>query len=134
MGMFAGWGRLRYFDLAERQIGSRTTLANIPKVGTQWKVIHDFKPTAYLTDANCNGTTDPSTICVVLRGELYLGDHFMDFPVGEGRVRLFLDAMPHGDSMQLPAVGEWTRVELTQEFDDNAGKYFISLSFAGSRW
>ena len=39
--MFAGWGRLRYFDLAERQIGSRTTLANIPKVGTQWKVIHD---------------------------------------------------------------------------------------------
>ena len=96
-------------------------------------MIHDFKPTAYLTDANCNGTTDPSTICVILRGELYLGDHFMDFPVGEGRVRLFLDAMPHGDSIQLPPVGEWTRVELTHEFDDNAGKYFISLSFAGSR-
>ena len=33
--------------------------------------------------------------------------------------------------MQLPAVGEWIRVELTQEFDDNVGTYFVSLSFAG---
>ena len=129
----AGWGRLRYFDLEERQIGYRTTLANIPKVGAQWKIIHDFKPTAYLTEDNCNGETDPGTIFVTCGDSgPFWGDYCcMAFPVGAGCVKLYVDDMPSEVSMQLPAVGEWTRVELTQEFDDNAGKYFVSLSFAG---
>ena len=33
--------------------------------------------------------------------------------------------------MQLPPIGVWTRMELTQEFDDNAEKYFCSLFMAG---
>ena len=135
IGSSAGWGRLRYFDLEERQIGYRTTLANIPKVGTQWKIIHDFKPTAYLTDDNCNGNTEPATISVNLINSdsgLDWGHYCMVFDVGDECVRLYADAlMPPEESMQLPTVGEWTRVELTHEFDDNAGKYFISLSFDG---
>ena len=56
----------------------------------------------------------------------------MVFDVGDECVRLYADAlMPPEESMQLPTVGEWTRVELTQELDDNAGTYFVSLSFAG---
>ena len=134
IGSSAGWGRLRYFDLEERQIGYRRTVANIPKVGTQWKIIHDFKPTAYLTDDNCNGETDPGTIDVNLTcsaSGLNVGGYCMAFPVG---VELYVFGMPlevSNVSMQRPAVGEWTRVELTQEFDDNVGTYFVSLSFAG---
>ena len=134
IGSSAGWGRLRYFDLEERQIGYRTTLANIPKVGTQWKIIHDFKPTAYLTDDNCNGNTVPGTFFVNLISSdsgLDWGDYCMAFPVGAGCVNLYIIDMPSEASLQLPAVGEWTRVELTQEFDDNVGTYFVSLSFDG---
>ena len=133
MGTFAGWGRLRYFDLGEREIGYTTTLADIPKMGNQWKVIHDFKPTAYLSDDNCNGVTVPATISMTQEGciDQDSRDFCMAFPVGEGCVRLFASYMPEGDSMQLPQIGEWTRIELTQEFDKNADKYFLSLSFDG---
>ena len=133
MGIFAGWGRLRYFDLEERKIGYRTTLADIPKMGNQWKIIHDFKPTAYLSNDNCNGNTEPGTIFVTQAGSIdqESRDFCMAFPVGEGCVRLFAEYMPEGNSMQLPQIGEWTRIELTQEFDEDAEKYFISLSFDG---
>ena len=104
-------------------------------MGAQWKIIHDFKPTAYLTDDNCNGETDPGTIDVNLTcsaSGLNVGGYCMAFPVGVGCVKLYLDDVPpEVASMQLPAVGEWTRVELTQEFDDTVGTYFVSLSFAG---
>ena len=131
MGICAGWGRLRYFDLGERQISYKTTLANIPKLGFQWKVIHDFKPTAYLTDDNCNGCEEPGTIRVKQSQDgIDLGDIIMTFPVGEECVRLFLEPVPE-DGIPLPEVGQWTRVELTQEFDENEGSHFLSLSFAG---
>ena len=104
-------------------------------MGAQWKIIHDFKPTAYLTDDNCNGNTEPATISVNLINSdsgLDWGHYCMVFDVGDECVRLYADAlMPPEESMQLPTVGEWTRVELTQELDDNAGTYFVSLSFAG---
>ena len=46
-------------------------------------------------------------------------------------LRLYDENGPLGESMQLPQVGEWTRVELTQEFDAKAGQYILSLSLAG---
>ena len=130
MGTFAGWGHLRYFDLGEREIGFTTTLAEIPKVGNQWKIIHDFKPTAYLSDDNCNGNTQPGTIFVTQGSSMDL-DYCITFPVGGGRVRLSVDNMNVGEIMQLPQIGEWTRVELAQEFDEDEGTYFLSLSFDG---
>ena len=36
-----------------------------------------------------------------------------------------------GESLQLPQENEWTRFELTREFDEHAGKYLISLSMGG---
>ena len=128
MGTCAGWGRLRYFDLEEREIGFTKTLAEVPKLGNQWKIIHDFKPTAYLSNDNCNGITVPGTIFVTLDQDLM--DYCIAFPVGGG-VRLVVDNMGAGESMQRPQIGEWTRVEFTQEFDEDVGTYFISLSFDG---
>ena len=61
----------------------------------------------------------------------------MDFPVGGGSVCLKQNDHDYEEyvsvefSLQLPVVGEWTRVELTREYDDIGGKYFISLSFDG---
>ena len=36
-----------------------------------------------------------------------------------------------GESLELPQENEWTRFELTREFDEHAGKYLISLSMGG---
>ena len=36
-----------------------------------------------------------------------------------------------GESLQLPEVGKWTRFELSREFDETAGKYFLSLAIGG---
>ena len=33
-----------------------------------------------------------------------------------------------GTTYQLPKAGEWTRIELTQEFDEDVGRYTLSLS------
>ena len=45
-GFFAGWGNLVFFDTEEHQISAKkVTLAKITKLGNQWKIIHDFKPT-----------------------------------------------------------------------------------------
>ena len=50
---FAGWGNLVFFDTEEYRItGSRAplqrkVLAMIPKLGSQWKIIHNFKPAEY---------------------------------------------------------------------------------------
>ena len=55
---YAGWGNLVYFDTDEHQIThKRGTIAEIPKLGSQWKVIHDFKPTDYRQAAD---STRPS--------------------------------------------------------------------------
>ena len=133
MEIFAGWECLRYFDLDEHQIGREKTLAKIPKVGAQWKVIHDFKPTAYLSADNCHGVTEPFTIIVVqgnwMQPTLEYG---VGFPVGRACVRLFaFGPGPVGEFMQLPPIGEWTRMELCQEYDENAEKYFCSLAIGG---
>ena len=33
--------------------------------------------------------------------------------------------------MHLVQIGEWTRFELSREFDEHAGKYVLSLSIGG---
>ena len=34
--------------------------------------------------------------------------------------------------MHLPQIGRWTSLELSREFDENAGKYVLSFSFGGA--
>ena len=102
VGIYSGWRRLRYFDLDEHQIDGRSRcLAYIEKLGDQWKVIYDLKPTA-----------DQFELCVA--------GYYIDFSLEQGCVSLHSYKKLLGESMQLPEVGKWTRVELSHEFDETA--------------
>ena len=113
MFICSGWRRLRYFDLDKYQIDGRSRcLAYIEKLGDQWKVIYDLKPTA-----------DQFELCVA--------GYYIDFSLEQGCVSLHSYKKVLGESMQLPEVGKWTRFELSHEFDETAGNYILSLSIGG---
>ena len=107
-------------------------LTKIPKLGSQWKIIHDFKPTEYLQGTPLGlfvGTGDGKT-----PGNSFVGICFR-FPkillaeeiVGDNNQIQVQRAI---QSTQLPKVGEWTRIEICHEMVD--GKYFLSLSVGGT--
>ena len=112
-------------------------MAQIPKLGSQWRIIYDFKPTEYLQ------AEDPSR----LPASLSAGTGDWKTP-GSSFVAIFFPfpkiVLTHGikdninsqvqmqravKSTQLPKVGEWTRVEIGHEKVDE--KYFLSLSLGG---
>ena len=105
------------------------TLANIQKLGDQWKVIHDLKPTAYLSA----GFVNTCTFALSLQS----GSYFIAFSLERGSVglgsytHLYKEEDIMVESMHLPQEGKWTRFELSREFDENAGKYVISFSVGG---
>ena len=110
------------------------TLAEIPKLGIQWRVIHDFKPTEYLQAEN-----PPTTATLSLR-VVFMGDNktiiAIEFPFPKiGLAHAFHDENMERrteyavTSTQLPKVGEWTRMEIGHEKVDD--KYFLSLSVGG---
>ena len=110
------------------------TLAEIPKLGNQWRVIHDFKPTEYLQAEN-----PPTTATLSLR-VVFMGDNktiiAIEFPFPKiGLAHAFHDENMERrteyavTSTQLPKVGEWTRVEIGHEKVDE--KYFLALSVGG---
>ena len=118
---FADWGKLVFFDTEEHEVtAEKSTLAHIPKLADQWKIIFDFKPTDY-----------PTT-----RGSLHLvwmTSRNSDYTIGINfwRGTMFLEG---NDSYglrrdQLPKLFEWTRMEFSHEEED--GKYFIILSVGG---
>ena len=122
-------------------------MAKIPKLGSQWRIIYDFKPTEYLQAADisrsCRGlyviTGESRT-----PGRSYFATYF-PFPkiclahgfhvdnnqaqiqpaAENNQILVELDV----ESTQLPKVGEWTRVEIGHEKVDE--KYFLSLSVGG---
>ena len=121
---------MRYFDLGEHLINgpALTTLAKIPNLAAQWKVIHEFNPTEYLKDSRI-------AIWVKFADECY---SLAFSPDGVG---LLFDEEIHGGTIQnviaatqpdqLPLIGEWTRIEITHAVDEETGKYAISVSIAG---
>ena len=132
-GCYPGWGDLVYFDTVEYQITNEwEIIAKIPKLGGQWKVIHDFKPTEYRQPADSarasrglgllsgDGSNFVSTW--FLSPKIGLEHHFLD---DNNQFQL----VPLVESNQLPKVGEWTRIEICHEKVDE--KYFLSLSVGG---
>ena len=130
----AGWGNLVFFDTEEHEIPNETmTLAQIPKLGSQWRIIHDFKPTDYLQSADPR-LTPPLSLGVVMEDKKKTITIRFAFP----RIVLahvFLNENNQHqtqydvESRQRPKVGEWTRMEIGhQKVDD---KYFLSLSVGG---
>ena len=106
-------------------------LTKIPKLGSQWKIIHDFKPTEYLQGTSVGlfvGTGDGKT-----PGNSFVGIWF-PFPkiavvhgiLGDNNQ---IQAPQFIQGNQRPKVGEWTRIEIGHEKVD--GKYFLSLSVGG---
>ena len=111
-------------------------MAKIPKLGSQWRIIYDFKPTEYLQAAD--PIRHPVSLSVVTGGLKTPGNIVVAtcFPLSK-------IILAHGikddnnqvnvqravESTQLPKVGEWTRIEFGHEKVDE--KYFLFLSVGG---
>ena len=122
-----------FFDIEEHLVLLQEhMLAEIPKLGTQWKIIHEFKPTKYIQ----HGISVWRSGLVVKAGDpvhsrLVIAFKFPNISVFHHIYEgddLFL-APSTMSSTQLPKVGEWTKLELSHEEVD--GKYFLSFSVGG---
>ena len=118
---FTGWGVLVFFDTEEHQIdGEIVILAQIPRLGAQWKIIFDAKfegiEDVWMLEAGeengvmFNLSFNSSKISLTMQDE------------GELRVTV--------ESDQIAKVGEWTRIEITHEEEED-GKYFLFMSVEG---
>ena len=116
--------------MEEREITKVATcnLANLQKVALQWKIIQDFKPTAYLT-----GSLSTPWLIVAF-GAFVLGLQYR-----QDNIALVLEGNPRRQCMQwvrvksteLPKVDEWTRIEISHEEED--GKFFFIFSVGGTQ-
>ena len=108
-------------------------LADIPKLGSQWKIIHEFKPTDYLQEVV------PPAMALSLtvkagnppHSSVFIGFEFPNislchFTLEGGNPT---HSTPTMTSSQLPRVGEWTKVEISHEEVD--GEFFLSLAVGG---
>ena len=113
-----------FFDTEEHQILGLKTLAMIPKLKAQWKIIYDFKPTEYIhihNQFNSTGVRDGGRVglnIVLSCSQIGLGRWGRD---KEDQVLL--------ESRQLPRIGEWTRIEVSHEEED--GEFFLSFAVGG---
>ena len=95
---------------------------------TQWKVVHEFKPTEYL-----QGRT---TSLSITTGDYILRVMFSNSNIAlnlENFVTLDDNTGMYFDSDQQPKVGEWTRIEVSMEEEEEDGKHFLSLSVGGKQ-
>ena len=122
-----------FFDTNEHQIGEDRRFL-LPPLGDQWKIFFDFKPTEYIQDERIRtfvflalGHNDRRVTCLGLAigfSKIFLDCgivHFGGVPVGEKEVAF--------ESNELPVVGEWTRVEISHEREED--KYFLYLTVGG---
>jgi len=129
-----GWGSLVFFDTEEHQILTDwpRILAKIPKLGTQWKIIHEFKPPVNLQEGD--PAMDFPVLCVeagnIVQSFLVIGFRLsnifglvVSIFVGDDQI----DTTPL--ISQLPKIGEWTRFEISHE--EVEGKYFLCFSVGG---
>ena len=122
MFTFTGWGVLVFFDTEEHQIdGEEIILARIPRLGAQWKIIFDAK---------FEGIED------VWMLEAEEGNGVM-FNLSFNSSKISLTMCDEGNGMrirvvsdQIAKVGEWTRIEITHEEEED-GKYFLFMSVEG---
>jgi len=111
-------------------------LARIPKLESQWRIIHDFKPTEYLQAAD---PTRPHLGLYFVTGDRKSPGNsavglYFPFPKillndcirnDNNQIQLVQEV----ESTQLPKIGEWTRVEIGHEKVEE--KYFLFLSVGG---
>ena len=126
-----GWGKLVFFDDGKHptdDLPCKRLEPTIPKLGTQWRVMYDFKPTA---------TAHASEPCPSFALDSWENEQVLvieeactcsivllricsDRPGVETRTVA---------SNRVPEVGQWTRIEISHEERD--GEYFLALSVGG---
>ena len=108
----AGWGKLVHFDTEEYEIcETGSLLASVPKLGSHWKVIFEFKPLEHppVTD-----------VSIVLRMDYGTWDeHLFEIIFYDENIDMFVDLEVSFSRGQLPKVGEWTKIEVTHEVDQH---------------
>ena len=126
MFTFTGWGVLVFFDTEEHQIdGEEVILAQIPRLGAQWKIIFDAK---------FGGFDDEFSQGLFLDDG---GEDDVRFQLSFNSSKIRLDMWDESNGMrirvesdQIAKVGEWTRIEMTHEEEED-GKYFLFMSVDG---
>ena len=123
-----------FFDTSEHQLGEKRQFELSP-LGGQWKIIFDFKPTEYIQDERQR---------IVMSLALGHNDRRVTgYSLAIGSPKIFLrcrilhpNAGVHVgntvglvESNELPVVGEWTRVEISHEKEED--KYFLYLTVGG---
>ena len=111
-----------FFDGEEHEIKpERVRSTNIPKLGTQWKVIFDLKPVFVgrglilsLVDSEIDRAVG-SMFCMSSSAICSLNS--------QGIVEA------HRRAYEVPKLGQWTRVEMTHEKVD--GQFHLALSLDG---
>ena len=136
-----GWGNLVFFDTEERRLplpglifpawdwetDETKILARIPKLGSQWRIIFDLKPTWLPSDASDTDNYEVLNALIRLKDSRPLV-----FPVFTFRgIRLIYrdDQERTKDTYDspLPKPGDWNRIEVSHE-EGEGGKYFLSLT------
>ena len=140
---FADWGYLVFFDTEVHRIptsGLLKTLAVIPKLEAQWKIIYDFKPTEECFQ-NTRGGSRLLDLGIRGGGGQKAGIYFfpnVDFILtleayihsDEGLPSEHLEPLVEVWCNRITPIGEWTRMEVSHEMED--GEYFLSLSIGGT--
>ena len=134
---------MRYFDLGEHLINdpATTTQTRIPKLGAQWKVIHEFNPTEYPIPDYVDPYGPLVAVWVKIADECYSLAFSSDGVQLSFEEKIYDDTLEQDIPMtqdlattepgQLPPIGEWTRIEMTHAVDEETGRYSISVSIAG---
>ena len=102
-------------------------LARIPKLGSQWRIIFEFKPTGLPSDASDTDNYEVLNALIMLKHCRPLV-----FPVFTFRgIRLIYrddqERTKETGDMPLPKPGDWNRIEVSHE-EGEEGKYFLSLT------
>ena len=127
--MFSGWGRLAYYDPDEHEITNHAiTVARISKMASEWKIIHNFKPTDY--PASIHPRTILSLSSSSTRGFM------LELNILPTEIAIYLAST--GSSVEgvvasnhVPKLNNWSRIEIT--YEEEGGKYFLSFSINGRK-
>ena len=126
-----GWKKLVFFDMEEREISHKEiNLANLQKMALQWKIAVDFKPTA---SVGLNHSPLYTPLLIVTFG---FGEFELRLQYRKDRIALSLfDPLELNlwklRSTEVPMVGEWTRIEISHEEEDD--KFFFVFSVGGTQ-
>ena len=126
----SGWGRLAYYDPDEHKLTNNSkTLARISKMASEWKIIHDFKPTAAVFPSTTFGLVLSSSEPRVVLSLEILHPTSTSVYLRLVNTAKSVDKFVAMNLNQLPTLNKWNRIEIT--YEEEGGKYFLSFSVNG---